>query len=105
MKRCVAIMAFFRSREGSGLIGIMFFAAALAVVAGYGFYQASVQAFVDNKTDEKATALQLVDAFVSNYSNLRKELDADRAPVPATFRAHSISQFNQARGAAHAARI
>jgi hypothetical protein len=91
-------MAFLRSREGSGLIGIVFFAAALAVVAGYGFYQASLHAFVENKTDEKATALQLVDAFVINYSNLRKELDADRAPVPATFRAHSIALFNRARG-------
>src|SRR6266849_278048 len=105
MKRRAAVMGFLRSREGSGLIGIVFFAAALAVVAGYGFYQASVQAFVENKTDEKATALQLVDAFVSDYSNLRKQLDADRAPVPATFRAHSIVQFNQARGAADALRI
>jgi len=86
-------------------VGILIFAAVLAVVAGYGFYQASRQAFVDNKTEEKATALQLVDAFVSNYSNLRKELDADRAPVPATFRAHSIAQFNSERGAANAVRI
>src|SRR5258707_337326 len=105
MQRRAAIMSFLRSREGSGLIGIVFFAAALAVVAGYGFYQASLRAFVENKTDEKATALQLVDAFVSNYSNLRKELDADRAPAPATFRAHSIAQFNSARGAENAVRI
>src|SRR5438132_1169334 len=105
MQRRAAIRGFLRSREGSGLIGIVFFAAALAVVAGYGFYQASVQAFVENKTDEKATALQLVDAFVSNYSNLRKELDAERAPVPATFRAHSIALFNGARGAEDAVRI
>ncbi len=105
MKRRVALMAFLRSREGSGLIGIVLFAAALAVVAGYGFYQASLHAFVENKTDEKATALQLVDAFVSNYSNLRKELDAERAPVPATFRAHSIALFNRARGAEDAVRI
>jgi signal transduction histidine kinase len=105
MQRYAAIMGFLRSREGSGLIGIVFFATALAMVAGYGFYQASLQAFVENKTDEKATALQLVDSFVSNYSNLRKELDADRAPVPATFRAHSIAQFNGARGAENAMRI
>src|SRR5690348_6087856 len=88
MQQRATMMGFLRSREGTGLIGIVIFAAVLAVVAGYGFYQASLQAFVDNKTAEKATALQLVDAFVSNYSNLRKELDADRAPVPATFRAH-----------------
>jgi len=105
MQRRAAIMAFLRSREGSGLIGKVVFAAALAIVAGYGFYQASVQAFVANKSDEKATALQLVDAFVSNYSNLRSELDADRAPVPATFRAHSIAQFNRARGAGNDLRV
>ncbi len=105
MKRRAAVMGFLHSREGSGLIGIIFFAAALAVVAGYGFYQASLHAFVENKTDEKATALQLVDAFVINYSNLRKELDAERAPVPATFRAHSIALFNRARGAEGAVRI
>jgi len=98
-------MAFLRSREGAGLIGIVVFAAVLAVVGGYGFYQASLRAFIENKTEEKATALQLVDAFVSNYSNLRKELDADRAPVPATFRAHSIAIFDRARGAENAMRI
>src|SRR5436190_22825595 len=105
MQRRAATMSFLRSREGSGLIGIVFFAAAFAVVAGYGFYQASLRAFIENKTEEKATALQLVDAFVSNYSTMRKELDAERAPVPATFRAHSIAIFNRARGAENAMRI
>ena len=52
-----AIMAFLRSREGAGLIGIVVFAAVLAVVGGYGFYQASLRAFIENKTEEKATAL------------------------------------------------
>jgi signal transduction histidine kinase len=105
MQRRAAIMAFLGSREGYGLIGVILFAAALAAILGYGFYQASLQAFVENKTDEKATALQLVDAFVSNYSILRKELDADRAPVPASFRAHSIELFNRARGAENVLRI
>src|SRR5713226_5015833 len=82
MTRRGAIMAFLRSREGSGLIGIVFFAAALSVVAGYGFYQASLHAFVEHKTDEKATALQLVDAFVSNYSNLRKTPNGRRFRQP-----------------------
>ncbi|MGC2411997.1 MAG: ATP-binding protein [Stellaceae bacterium] len=87
------------------MLGKVWFAAVLAAVAGYGFYQASLSAFVENKTDEKATAMQLVDAFVTNYSNLRKELGADRAPVPATFRAHSIALFNQTRGAGNRVRI
>jgi signal transduction histidine kinase len=105
MTKHAAIVAFLRSREGSGLFGKIFFAAVLGVVAGYGFYQASLGAFVENKTEEKATALQLVDAFVTNYSNLRSDLDAVRAPVPATFRAHSIELFNQARDAENVVRI
>src|ERR1700732_4229409 len=105
MKRQAAMMSFLRSREGSGLIGIVLFAAALDVIAGYGFYQVSLQAFVTNKSDEKVMAIALVYAFVSNYSNLRHELDADKAPVPATFRAHSIELFNKARGAQDVLRL
>src|ERR1051326_2271926 len=105
MDRRAATMAFLRSREGLGLLGKLLFAAVFATVGGYGFYQVSLAAFIENKTDEKATALQLVDAFVTNYSNLRTELDADRAPVPATYRAHSIALFNQTRGAGNTVRI
>jgi signal transduction histidine kinase len=92
-----AVMAFLRSSEGNGWIGILLFSAALAFVAAYGFYQVSVRSFVANKTDEKTTAMQLVDAFVTNYSDLRLRLNGSAAPVPATFRAHSIERFNQSR--------
>jgi signal transduction histidine kinase len=92
-----AVVAFLHSPEGNGWIGILLFSAALAFVAAYGFYQISVRSFVANKTDEKATAMQLVDAFVTNYSNLRRELGAANVPVPATFRAHSIELFNKSR--------
>jgi signal transduction histidine kinase len=100
-----AVVAFLWSREGFGWVAILVFAAVLSTVAGYGFYEASLRSFVANKTEEKATALQLVDAFVSNYSNVRRELGADSAPVPATFRAHSIELFNQTRGAESALRL
>ena len=93
-----AIVAFLRSSEGNGWIGILLFSAAFSFVAAYGFYQASVRSFVANKTDEKTTAMQLVDAFVTNYSDLRLRLNGGTAPVPATFRAHSIERFNQSRG-------
>jgi signal transduction histidine kinase len=100
-----AIMSFFRSPEGNGWIGILLFSAALSFVAAYGFYQASVRSFVANKTDETTTAMQLVDAFVTQYSSVRDRLDKADAPVPATFRAHSIAQFNQARDQAGALRL
>jgi signal transduction histidine kinase len=92
-----AVVAFLRSPEGNGWISILLFSAALAFGAAFGFYQVSVRAFIANKTDEKTTAMQLVDAFVTNYSNVRHQLGAGEAPVPATFRAHSIEMFNQSR--------
>ncbi len=105
MSRRAAAIAFLESREGFGWIAILTFATMLAGIAGYGFYQVSLDAYVANKTDEKGTALELVDAFVSNYSNLRMEFGVDTAPVPATFRAHSIELFNQTRGAADALKL
>jgi signal transduction histidine kinase len=100
-----AMTAFLQSREGFGWIAILVFAATLSAVVACGFYQSSLQSFVANKTDEKATALQLVDAFVSNYSDVRHDLDAAHAPVPATFRAHSIELFNRMRGATNVLRL
>jgi signal transduction histidine kinase len=100
-----AIMAFLCSPEGNGWIGILLFSAALAFVAAYGFYQVSVRSFVANKSDEKTTAMQLVDAFVTDYSDLRKQMDAGAAPVPSTFRAHSIEMFNRSRSDENALRL
>jgi len=99
-----AIMAFLRSPEGNGWIGILLFSTALAFVAAYGFYQVSLKSFIANKTDEKATAMQLVDAFVTNYSDVRHQM-AGNAPVPATFRARSITLFNQSRNDDSALRL
>jgi signal transduction histidine kinase len=105
MTRRAAVIAFLESREGFGWIAILTFATILAVVAGCGFYKVSLDAYVANKNDEKGTALELVDAFVTNYSTLRVKLGGDSAPVPATFRAHSIELFNKTRGAANALRL
>src|SRR5438105_12723767 len=105
MSRRTAAIAFLESREGVGWIAILTFATMLAGIAGYGFYQVSLDAYVANKTDEKGTALELVDAFVSNYSNLRLQFGGDSAPVPATFRAHSIELFNRTRGASNAMKL
>jgi signal transduction histidine kinase len=67
---------------------------------GYGFYASSVSWFKEHKSEEKITALQLVDAFVNNYAALRSQLSATapNAPVPATFRADSIAAFNKLHG-------
>src|SRR5262245_16218915 len=86
-----------RSKAGRILFVYVLLAAAIsAAVASY-FYTSSLRTFIAQKVDEKATTLQLVDAFVTNYSRLRAQFPAD-APVPATFRAHSIETFNKQDG-------
>ncbi|HYM73062.1 MAG TPA: ATP-binding protein [Stellaceae bacterium] len=105
MTRRAAISAFLRSREGNGWIAILLFTAALSFVAAYGFYQSNLRSFVINKNDEMTTAMRLVDAFVNNYSAVRRTLGSEAAPVPATFRAHSIELFNRSRGAPNTLRL
>jgi signal transduction histidine kinase len=105
MARRAEITAFFGAREGKGLITILLFAAALSVVAATGFYRASLASFIANKTDEKATAMQLVDAFVNYYSNLRADFHGSDVPVPATFRARGVEMFNQGRDERTALRV
>jgi len=75
------------------------FAAISTAVGGY-FYKVSLDSFIAQKADEKATALRLVDAFVTTYSQLRSRFGKD-APVPATFRAHSIENFNNKAGSSN----
>lgn len=65
-------------------------------VASY-VYQVTAQGFFEQKAAEEATTLQLVDAFVTTYSRFRSQFGQD-APVPATFRAHSIEEFNKKFG-------
>src|SRR6185312_11323184 len=87
--------SFLRSRSGQGLALYLGFCLVVAAGVGWGFYSASLSWFTEHKSEEKVTALRLVDAFVQNYSELRAKM-GDQAPVPATFRAHSIELFNQA---------
>ncbi|HVA12814.1 MAG TPA: DUF3365 domain-containing protein, partial [Stellaceae bacterium] len=88
---------FFGSRSGQGFIIFLCFCQLLAAGIGYGFYSSSLSWFKEHKSEEKITALQLVDAFVNNYAAQRSALSAN-APVPATFRADSIAAFNKAHG-------
>jgi signal transduction histidine kinase len=99
------LSAFLASKAGSSFWKFTVFALLLAVAVGAGFYYSSVSWFKANKSQEKITALQLVDAFVTNYSILLKQFPAATAPVPATFRAHSIELFNKARASADVLRL
>jgi diguanylate cyclase (GGDEF)-like protein/PAS domain S-box-containing protein len=88
---------FLATKSGLGLLLHLALCAALSAAIGCGFYYSSLSWFKAHKSEEKVTALQLVDAFVTNYSAVRSKLGGD-APVPATFRAHSIELFDGMRG-------
>ncbi|HYB10455.1 MAG TPA: ATP-binding protein [Alphaproteobacteria bacterium] len=105
MLRDANLGGFIRSKTGSRFLKFVCFCAVLAAGVGYGVYSFSVAAFTANKSEEKITALQLVDAFVTNYADVRTKFANDAAPVPATFRAHSIDIFNKARSADNVLRL
>src|ERR1700734_992903 len=93
MKELPRFWRFMGSRSGRGFLLHLGVCAALSVAVGCGFYYFSLNWFQEHKSSEKITALQLVDAFVTNYSALRSQLGQD-APVPASFRSHAIEAFN-----------
>jgi methyl-accepting chemotaxis protein len=88
---------FFRSKAGLILLVYVVLAGIISAAVARYFYTSSLNTFIAQKVDEKATTLQLVDAFVTNYSRLRSQF-GENAPVPATFRAHSIETFNKQLG-------
>ena len=91
------VWRFMRSRSGRGFLLHLSLCAALSVTVGFGFYYLSLSWFKEHKSSEKIIALQLVDAFVTNYSAIRAQFGPG-APVPASFRAHAIEAFNKQNG-------
>jgi diguanylate cyclase (GGDEF)-like protein/PAS domain S-box-containing protein len=97
MSKFPPVWRFIRSRSGRGFLVHLSICAALSVAVGYGFYYFSLNWFEHQKSAEKVIALQLVDAFVTDYSAIRSQFGQD-APVPASFRAHAIEAFNKQNG-------
>jgi PAS domain S-box-containing protein len=95
LARCARFLG---SRSGQWFILYLCFCQLLAAGVGYGFYVSNLSWFNEHKSEEKVTALHVVDAFVNTYAALRTQLSASSAPVPATFRADAISAFNRALG-------
>ncbi len=93
MKELSQFWRFMGSRSGRGFLVHLAVCAALSIGVGCGYYYLSLNWFIQHKGSEKVTALQLVDAFVTNYSAIRSQF-GESAPVPASFRAHAIEAFN-----------
>jgi methyl-accepting chemotaxis protein len=92
------LIRFVRSKAGRILFIYLGLAGGISATVSNYFYSSNLATFIAQKVDEKATTLKLVDAFVTNYSRLRSQF-GPKAPVPATFRAHSIDAFNKELGA------
>src|SRR5579872_6419468 len=97
MAEVPTVWRFMRSRSGRGFLLHLGICAVLSVAVGYGFHYFSLNWFKEYKSGEKIIALQLVDAFVTNYSAIRSQF-GENAPVPASFRAHAIEAFNKRNG-------
>ncbi|HYM01679.1 MAG TPA: ATP-binding protein [Stellaceae bacterium] len=93
----LSIKHFARSRAGSTFVLLVIFCALLSIVVGYGINRLRLDSYISDKREEKITALELVDAFVTTYADIRGTLANTQSPVPATFRAHSIERFNALR--------
>jgi hypothetical protein len=93
----ISLTQFARSKSALALLMYLAFAGVVSAGVAYEFYHSSLEKFRTQKGEEKITALRLVDAFVTTYSSVRSQLAPD-APVPATFRAHSIESFNKQVG-------
>jgi methyl-accepting chemotaxis protein len=90
-------LRFVRSKTGRAFFIYLALSGGLCFAVAQYFYSTSLESHLAQKADENVTALRLVDAFVTNYSRLRSQFGQD-APVPATFRAHSIESFNKQPG-------
>lgn len=90
---------------GRGLWVYLAFCALIAIAGGIGFYKLNLNWYIESKSEEKVTAIKLVDAFFTTYSEVHDRLLAVDPPSPSTFRTHSIERFNAARSDEPALRL
>jgi signal transduction histidine kinase len=88
---------FLVSRAGRGFLLFTLLYGVLSAGVGLAFYGSNLHWFKERTASEELTAIEMVEAFVFNYTNVRSSSLAGGAPVPATFRAHSIERFNNIR--------
>jgi signal transduction histidine kinase len=100
-KETPAREAFLRSKSGRAWCLLLALALLTSIAGGAALYRSNIHWFQTNKAEEAETALRLVEAMVSNYTDIRAVMLGDEGPVPAAFRAHSIERFNAARDSRH----
>jgi signal transduction histidine kinase len=105
MARLIIVAEFLRSKAGRSFLLLVLASAVLALIVGVGFHNSNMRWFQANKGEETITTLELVDAFVAVYSNVRGAHSADEMVVPASFRAHALARFNRERDSASSLRV
>lgn len=83
--------------SGKALRFFLAICALVSVLAGFGFKHVMIDQYKASRLAEKATVLSLVDAFFANYALVQSGSDDAALPVPATFRAKTLEQFNRTR--------
>jgi signal transduction histidine kinase len=83
--------------QKSLFLTLLVLAAIVGAVVSFYYYQYGLSSYVERKTEEKGTVLQLITAFVSTYGEHRIQNEEDPMPVPAEFRAIALDTFNNAR--------
>jgi signal transduction histidine kinase len=103
--RTVTAVEFLRSKPGRRFLLLGVASAILAFIVGIGFHRSNMRWFEITKGEENVTVLELIDAFVSTYAKVRGAHLAEKALVPAEFRAHALTLFNQQRDANASMRV
>ena len=100
----VPIVRLIRSGMGAGLL-VVLICALFGSACGYAYYYSSVRWFQASTSEQKTTALRLIDAFYATYAGVRNDYMNGNAPVPSSFRAHAIERYNRDLGANDALRL
>ena len=64
-----------RQRIGKEFLIILVLGALLATAGAVAYYYASLRSYETSKNEETRTALQLIDAFFAEYSDIRTQFD------------------------------
>jgi signal transduction histidine kinase len=96
---------FLRSKPGRTCLLLLAASATLAFFVGVGFHRSTMRSFEVSKGKENVTVLELVDAFVATYTDIRAGHITNEAPVPASFRARALASFNREQDSAFAGRV
>jgi methyl-accepting chemotaxis protein len=93
------LLSFVRSKTRLTFVAYLVLSGAISIFVASYLYTSNLKAHLTQKAEENTTALRLVDAFLTTYSQIRGQFGSN-APVPATFRATSIDRFNKQHTAA-----